>query len=96
LILIQKTGDINISNALSVSIIVKLVLAVIIEMINVIANIILKEGSRMIAIIILAIISFILFLGLLWCISSIHCLCGAIKSILETMSVYDKMLGLEE
>lgn len=50
----------------------------------------------MIAIIVLAIICFILFLGLLWCINSIHNLCGAIKSILETMSVYDKMLGLEE
>ena len=48
------------------------------------------------AIIILSIICFILFLGLLWCISSIHNLCGAIKSILETMRVYDKMLGLEE
>ena len=48
------------------------------------------------AIIILSIICFVLFLGLLWCISSIHNLCGAIKSILETMRVYDKMLGLEE
>ena len=48
------------------------------------------------AVMILSIICFILFLGLLWCISSIHGLCGAIKSILETMKVYDKMLGLEE
>ena len=47
------------------------------------------------AIIILSVVCFILFLGLLWCISSIHYLCGAIKSILETMRVYDKMLGLE-
>ena len=47
------------------------------------------------AIIILSVVCFILFLGLLWCISSIHNLCGAIKSILETMKVYDKMLGLE-
>ena len=48
------------------------------------------------AIIILSIICFILFLGLLWCIYSIHTLCGAIKSILKSMKVYDKMLGLEE
>ena len=49
------------------------------------------------ALIILSVICFfILFLGLLWCITSIHKLCGAIESILETMKVYDKMLGLEE
>ena len=48
------------------------------------------------AMIILSIICFILFLGLLWCISAIHNLCRAIKSILETMRIYDKMLGLEE
>jgi len=48
------------------------------------------------AVIILSIICLILFLGLLWCIISIHALCGALKSILETMGVYDKMLGLEE
>lgn len=50
----------------------------------------------MVAMIILAIICFILFLGLLYCISSIHALCGAIQAILDTMSVYDKMLGLED
>ena len=48
------------------------------------------------AMIILSAICFVLFLGLLWCIDSIHKLCGAIKSILDMMSVYDKMLGLEE
>ena len=48
------------------------------------------------AIIILSIICFILFLGLLWCISSIHSLCETIKSILEIMRVYDKILGLEK
>ena len=48
------------------------------------------------AIIILLIVCFILFLSLLWCISSIHNLCGAIKSILKSMKVYDKILGLEE
>jgi len=48
------------------------------------------------AIIILSVICFILFLGLLWCISSIRNLCGAIDSILKTMKDYDKVLGLEE
>lgn len=48
------------------------------------------------AIIFLSIICFILFLGLLWCISSIHNLCGAIEAILESMRVYRKVLGLEE
>ncbi len=48
------------------------------------------------AIIILSVICFILFLGLLYCISAIHALCEAIKSILDTMGVYDKILGLEE
>ena len=48
------------------------------------------------AIIILSIVCSILFLGLLWCLSSIHDLCEAIKSILKSMKVYDKMLGLEE
>ena len=53
-------------------------------------------GAVMTVVIILSIICFILFVGLLWCISSIHNLCGAIKAILETMSVYDKILGLEK
>lgn len=48
------------------------------------------------AIIILSIICFILFLGILWCISSIHALCAAIQSILDMLKVHDKMLGLEE
>lgn len=48
------------------------------------------------AIIVLSVICFMLFLGLLWCISSIHNLCEAFKLILETMKDYDKMLGLEE
>lgn len=48
------------------------------------------------AILILSVIVFLQFVSLFWCITSIHDLCGAIKSILETMSVYDKMLGLEE
>lgn len=48
------------------------------------------------AIILLSITCFILFLSLLWCIGSIHDLCGAIRAILEAMKVYNKMLGLEE
>lgn len=48
------------------------------------------------AIIILSIICFILFLGLLYCIRSIHALCGAIQAILDITKVHSKMLGLEE
>ena len=48
------------------------------------------------AIIILSIICFILFLGLLWCIVSIHNLCKAFKLIFETIKDYDKILGFEE
>ena len=48
------------------------------------------------AILILSVIVFLQFVGLIWCITSIYYLCGAIKSILETMGVYDKMLGLEK
>lgn len=48
------------------------------------------------AVIILSIVCFILLLGLLWCVSSIHALCGAIRSILDTLGVHSKMLGLEE
>jgi len=47
------------------------------------------------AIVILSIICFILFLGLLWCISSIHKLCETINSIQKSMRDYDKVLGLE-
>lgn len=48
------------------------------------------------AIVILAVVCFILFLGLLYCISSIHALCGAIDSILTMLRVHRKLLGLEE
>ena len=48
------------------------------------------------AILILSVIMFLQFVGLILCIISIHNLCGAIKSILVIMRVYDKMLGLEE
>ena len=47
------------------------------------------------AIIILSVICFILFLGLLLCIVSIYDLRKAFKLILETMKDYDKLLGLE-
>ena len=48
------------------------------------------------AIIVLSITCFVLCIGLLWCIHSIHCLCRAIDSILETTAVHDKILGLEK
>lgn len=48
------------------------------------------------AIIILSVICGILFLGLIYCILSIHQLCGAIKSILDMTTDYNKLLGLEE
>lgn len=47
-------------------------------------------------IIILSIICFILFLGLLWCIKSIRGIYRKVYSILREMALYDKMLGLED
>lgn len=48
------------------------------------------------AVIILAVICGLLTLGLIYCILSIHQLCGAIQAILDITKCHSKMLGLEE
>lgn len=48
------------------------------------------------AMIILSVICGILFIGLIYCVSAIHQLCGAIQAILDITKVHSKMLGLGE